>query len=188
MPSTCTDAGTYTLTVTFAIGTDLDFALVLVQNKVSAGTGVSCRRRVQAGRHRPEEVAGILLIVSTQLAERHIRQPVPEQLRDHQPLINELSRLPGVGNCVGARARRVLDARLARPAETLHLRTDAVGGGKVIQEQSQPVTAGKVGAPPRPRARTSSTRSTSWAGSARPRSSATSSSSPSRAMAGACCG
>ena len=36
MQSTSTDAGTYTLTVTFAIGTDLDFAQVLVQNKVSA--------------------------------------------------------------------------------------------------------------------------------------------------------
>src|ERR1043166_9127133 len=36
MQSYSTDAGTYTLTVTFAIGTDLDFAQVLVQNKVSA--------------------------------------------------------------------------------------------------------------------------------------------------------
>jgi len=36
MQSYSTDAGTYTLTVTFAIGTDLDFAQVLVQNRVSA--------------------------------------------------------------------------------------------------------------------------------------------------------
>jgi len=36
MQSYSTDAGTYTLTVTFAIGTNLDFAQVLVQNKVSA--------------------------------------------------------------------------------------------------------------------------------------------------------
>ena len=33
MSSTSTDSGTYTLTVTFAIGTDLDFAQVLVQNR-----------------------------------------------------------------------------------------------------------------------------------------------------------
>ena len=39
MSSTSTDQGTYTLTVTFAIGTDLDFAQVLVQNKVSAEIG-----------------------------------------------------------------------------------------------------------------------------------------------------
>src|SRR5436309_1910458 len=36
MSSTSTDSGAYTLTVTFAIGTDLDFAQVLVQNRVSA--------------------------------------------------------------------------------------------------------------------------------------------------------
>jgi len=35
MQSYSTDAGTYTLTVTFEIGTDLDFAQVLVQNRVS---------------------------------------------------------------------------------------------------------------------------------------------------------
>src|ERR1700754_1940022 len=36
MQSTSTSDGTYTLTVTFAIGTDLNFAQVLVQNRVSA--------------------------------------------------------------------------------------------------------------------------------------------------------
>ena len=34
MQSYSTDSGTYTLTVTFEIGTDLDFAQVLVQNQV----------------------------------------------------------------------------------------------------------------------------------------------------------
>src|SRR4029453_15491341 len=36
MQSYSTDAGTYQLIVTFEIGTDLDFAQVLVQNRVSA--------------------------------------------------------------------------------------------------------------------------------------------------------
>src|SRR6202522_2086158 len=36
MQSTSASDGTYTLTVTFAIGTDLNFAQVLVQNRVSA--------------------------------------------------------------------------------------------------------------------------------------------------------
>ncbi len=38
MQSYSSDAGTYTLTVTFEIGTDLDFAQVLVQNQVSAAS------------------------------------------------------------------------------------------------------------------------------------------------------
>src|SRR6202044_2541251 len=36
MQSTCTSAGSYTLVVTFKVGTDLNFAQVLVQNRVSA--------------------------------------------------------------------------------------------------------------------------------------------------------
>src|SRR5262245_42629643 len=36
LQSTCTSDGHYTLTVTFKVGTDLDFAQVLVQNRVSA--------------------------------------------------------------------------------------------------------------------------------------------------------
>ena len=36
MQSTCTSDGRYTLTITFKVGTDLNFALVLVQNRVSA--------------------------------------------------------------------------------------------------------------------------------------------------------
>src|SRR6266403_4820967 len=52
MQSYSTDAGTYTLTVTFQIGTDLDFAQVLVQNRVASAlrseerrVGKECRSR-----------------------------------------------------------------------------------------------------------------------------------------------
>jgi HAE1 family hydrophobic/amphiphilic exporter-1 len=38
MSSTCADDGSYTLTVTFDIGTDMDMATVLVQNRVSIAT------------------------------------------------------------------------------------------------------------------------------------------------------
>src|SRR6202012_3435036 len=36
MQSTCTSDGRYTLTITFKVGKDLDFAQVLVQNRVAA--------------------------------------------------------------------------------------------------------------------------------------------------------
>src|SRR5262252_2080033 len=36
MQSTCTSDGRYSLIITFKVGTDLDFAQVLVQNRVSA--------------------------------------------------------------------------------------------------------------------------------------------------------
>ena len=56
MQSTSTDDGTYTLTVTFEIGTDLDFAQVLVQNRVSAALAVAAAGGAGAGRHVAEEV------------------------------------------------------------------------------------------------------------------------------------
>ena len=46
MQSTSAADGTYVLTVTFAIGTDLNFAQVLVQNRVSAAMA-SLPRQVQ---------------------------------------------------------------------------------------------------------------------------------------------
>ena len=56
MQSTSTSDGSYTLTVTFAIGTDLNFAQVLVQNKVSAALSSlprRCRRRAWWCRSSP---------------------------------------------------------------------------------------------------------------------------------------
>ncbi|MFZ1895833.1 MAG: efflux RND transporter permease subunit, partial [Rhodoplanes sp.] len=47
MQSTSTSDGDYKLTVTFAVGTDLDFAQVLVQNRVSASLA-SLPNEVQA--------------------------------------------------------------------------------------------------------------------------------------------
>ena len=48
--------GSYSLTVTFAIGTDLNAAQVLVQNRVSVGHGRAAAIGAGAGRQRPEEV------------------------------------------------------------------------------------------------------------------------------------
>ena len=64
MQSYSTDAGTYTLTVTFAIGTNLDFAQVLVQNKVSAALA-SLPQSVQAqGVTVEKKSTSILQIIS----------------------------------------------------------------------------------------------------------------------------
>ena len=64
MQSYSTDAGTYTLTVTFQIGTDLDFAQVLVQNRVSTALA-SLPASVQAqGLTVQKKSTSILQIVS----------------------------------------------------------------------------------------------------------------------------
>jgi len=150
MQSYSTDAGTYTLTVTFQIGTDLDFAQVLVQNRVSTALA-SLPASVQAqGLTVEKKSTSILQIVSLNSPDGRFDSLYLSNYATIN-LVNELSRLPGVGNVnvlgVGQYSMRVwLDPQKLytyglTPAEV----------SKVIQEQSQPVTAGQVGTPPAPK-------------------------------------
>ena len=97
MQSYSTDAGTYTLTVTFEIGTDLDFAQVLVQNKVSAALA-SLPMPVQAqGLIVEKKSTSILQIVSLTSPDQRYDSLYLSNYATIN-LVNELSRLPGVGN------------------------------------------------------------------------------------------
>ncbi|MBM3647053.1 MAG: multidrug efflux RND transporter permease subunit [Alphaproteobacteria bacterium] len=150
MQSYSTDAGTYTLTVTFEIGTNLDFAQVLVQNKVSAAMA-SLPLPVQAqGVIVQKKSTAILQIVSLTSPDSSFDSLYMANYATIN-LINELSRLPGVGNTqvlgIGEYSMRVwLDPQ---KLYTYGLTPSDVS--RVIQEQSQPVTAGQVGAPPAPK-------------------------------------
>ncbi len=150
MQSTSTDAGTYTLTVTFEIGTDLDFAQVLVQNRVSAALA-SLPQSVQAqGVVTQKKSTAILQIVSLTSPDGRFDSLYMSNYATIN-LVNELARLPGVGNTqvlgVGQYSMRVwLDPQ---KLFTFGLTPPAVS--RVIQEQSQPVTAGQVGIPPAPK-------------------------------------
>ncbi len=149
MQSTNASDGTYSLTVTFAIGTDLNFAQVLVQNRVSAAMA-SLPQQVQVqGVTVQQKSTSILEIIS-------LRSPDASHdslyLSNYAAisLVNELSRVPGVGSVsvfgVGQYAMRIwLDP------DALRIRgltpSDAI---QAIQQQSQQVTSGQVGTPPAP--------------------------------------
>jgi HAE1 family hydrophobic/amphiphilic exporter-1 len=141
--------GTYTLTVTFQIGTDLNFAQVLVQNRVSSALS-SLPQSVQTqGVTVQKRSTAILLFVTL---------TSPNATYDSLFLSNyatinirdELSRLPGVGNVTvfgaGQYSMRVwldpnkLQVRGLMPQDVI----------QAIQQQSQQVTAGQVGMPPTP--------------------------------------
>jgi HAE1 family hydrophobic/amphiphilic exporter-1 len=150
MQSYSTDAGTYTLTVTFEIGTNLDFAQVLVQNKVSAALA-SLPPAVQAqGVVVEKKSTSILQIIALTSPNGRFDSLYMSNYATIN-LINELARVPGVGNTtvlgVGEYSMRVwLDPQKLytyglTPAEV----------SRVIQQQSQPVTAGQVGLPPAPK-------------------------------------
>jgi HAE1 family hydrophobic/amphiphilic exporter-1 len=141
--------GTYTLTVTFQIGTNLDFAQVLVQNRVSSALSQLPTSVQNQGVTVQKRSTSILLFVTL---------TSPKATYDSLFLSNyatisirdELSRLPGVGNVTvfgaGQYSMRVwldpnkLQVRSLMPQDVI----------QAIQQQSQQVTAGQVGAPPTP--------------------------------------
>jgi HAE1 family hydrophobic/amphiphilic exporter-1 len=141
--------GTYSLTVTFKIGTDLNFAQVLVQNRVSSALSQLPQSVQNQGVTVQKKSTAILLFVTLSS---------PNATYDSLFLSNyatisikdELARLPGVGNVTvfgaGQYSMRVwldpnkLQVRGLMPQDVI----------QSIQQQSQQVTAGQVGAPPTP--------------------------------------
>jgi HAE1 family hydrophobic/amphiphilic exporter-1 len=141
--------GSYTLTVTFRIGTDLDFAQVLVQNRVASALA-QLPAAVQAqGVTVQKRSTAVLMFVT-------LRSPDPRYdslFLSNYATINlkdEIARLPGVGNVAvygaGQYAMRVwldperLQARGLVPADVV----------QALKQQSEAVTAGQIGMPPAP--------------------------------------
>jgi HAE1 family hydrophobic/amphiphilic exporter-1 len=147
MQSTSTDTGAYSLTVSFQIGTDLDFAQVLVQNRVSAALA-SLPQAVQAqGLTVQKKSTSILEIVSLFGSDSRYDSLFLSNYATIN-LVNELSRVPGVGSVgvlgVGKYSMRIwLDPQ---KLQSYGLSTNDVAA--VIKSQSQSVTAGQVGTPP----------------------------------------
>ena len=150
MQSTSADDGTYTLVVTFAIGTDPDEDEILVQNRVSAAIS-SLPLEVQ--------VQGVTTKKKSTSILEYVGLTSPDGRFDSLFLanyavinvVNELERLPGIGDVsvigAGQYAMRIwmnpdlLQARGLTPQDVIN----------VIQQQSQEVAAGQIGAPPAPK-------------------------------------
>jgi hydrophobic/amphiphilic exporter-1 (mainly G- bacteria), HAE1 family len=150
MQSTSADDGTYTLVVTFAIGTDPDEAEILVQNRVSAAIS-SLPQEVQ--------VQGVTTAKKSTSILEYVALVSPDSRFDSLFLSNyavinvhdELARLNGVGDVriigAGQYAMRIwmnpdlLQTRGLTPQDVIN----------VIQQQSQEVAAGQIGAAPAPK-------------------------------------
>jgi multidrug efflux pump len=149
MFSQATSDGRMTLTLTFALGTDLDNAQVQVQNRVA-----------QALPRLPAEVQriGVVTEKSTPDFIMVVHLVSPDERYDNLYLANyaylrvkdELTRIPGVGNAqvfgAGEYSMRIwLDPdRLASRQLTT---SDVI---RAIREQNVQVAAGVLGAPPAP--------------------------------------
>jgi hydrophobic/amphiphilic exporter-1 (mainly G- bacteria), HAE1 family len=147
MQSTSTNDGNYTLTVTFKVGTDLDFAQVLVQNRVAAAVA-SLPDAVQSNGVVTKKKSTAILQIITLTSDNprfdslFLSNYAALRMRD------VLARLPGVGDVnvfgIGQYSMRIwlnpqqLLARSLTPSDVIN----------AIRHQSQEVAAGQVGTPP----------------------------------------
>ena len=141
--------GSYTLTVTFKIGVDLNFAQVLVQNRVSSALSQLPQSVQNQGVTVQKRSTAVLMFVTLTSPDNKydslfLSNYATINIRD------ELSRLPGVGNVTvfgaGQYSMRVwldpnkLQARSLMPQDVI----------QAIQQQNQQVSAGQIGSPPAP--------------------------------------
>jgi len=149
MSSTATNDGQYTLTVTFEIGTDLDFAQILVQNRVSAAMAQLPQAVQTQGVTTKKKTTSILEIISL-TSPNGTHDPLFLSNYATINLKNELARLPGVGDLnifgAGEYSMRVwLDPGLMQERG---LTPDDVINA--LRSQNQQVSAGQLGMPPAP--------------------------------------
>jgi HAE1 family hydrophobic/amphiphilic exporter-1 len=150
MQSYASADGAYTLTVTFKIGTDVNFAQVLVQNRVASALS-SLPQAVQAqGVTVQKTSTSILQIVALSSPDArfdslYLANYATINLKD------DISRLPGVGNVnvfgAGAYAMRVWLDPDKMQARGLNVQ-DVVAS---LQQQNEQATPGQIGAPPAPK-------------------------------------
>ncbi|KTD31466.1 efflux RND transporter permease subunit [Legionella maceachernii] len=147
MQSTSTNSGSYTLIVTFAIGTDLNFAQMLVQNRVQAAMAQLPMAVQQQGVLVKQQSTAILQFIT--LTAKH--GEYDGLFLNNYATINmqnELERLPGVGNVnifgSGSYAMRIwLDPKKMyafglNPSDVL----------QAISHQNKEISAGQIASPP----------------------------------------
>ena len=147
MSSQCTNDGTYTLTVTFKHGVDLNMAQVLVQNRVALAQPILPSLVQRRGVMVKKKSPSILMIVNLFS---------PGNTRDNLYLSNyatiqlkdELSRLEGVGDITYI-GQRDYSMRVWLDPQQMSYRgittTDVV---RTIEQQNVQVAAGQIGQPP----------------------------------------
>ena len=155
MSSQCTNDGTYSLTVTFKLGTSLDMAQVLVQNRVSQAmatlpdvvkaTGVTVKKRSPS----------ILLVVNLfSDDDPETGKPYFDQLQLSNfatiQVRDELARIEGVGD-VNLLGQQDYSMRVWLDPNRLASRNLTAGDiVRALREQNIQVAAGQLGQPPVP--------------------------------------
>lgn len=147
MSSTSSSAGSYSLTITFEVGTDIDMATVLVENRVNMALSTLPEEVTQIGVTTTKESTNIVMFLS-------LTSDTPQYdalfLSNYAALniTNELGRVKGVGN-VGLFGMGNYSMRIWLDPDQLTIRNitpaDVIAA---IETQNIQVAAGHVGAQP----------------------------------------
>ncbi|MBL7478860.1 efflux RND transporter permease subunit [Legionella bononiensis] len=147
MQSTSTNSGNYNLIVTFAIGTDLNYAQVLVQNRVQAAMAQLPDAVQKQGVLVQQKSTAILQFITLTSKNNEYDGVFLDSYAEIN-MQDELSRLPGVGNVLvfgsGSYAMRIwldpgkMQAYSLNPSDVIN----------AISYQNKEVSAGQLGAPP----------------------------------------
>jgi HAE1 family hydrophobic/amphiphilic exporter-1 len=150
MSSTSASDGSYKLTVTFEVGTNLDMAQVLVQNRVKLAEPNLPEEVKRQGVNTKKKSTNIIMFISLfspngRYDELFLTNYATLRLRD------ELSRIAGVGEVM---VFPPSDYSMRVWLDPLRLRARRLTTRDVldaIQEQNVQVAAGQIGQPPAPR-------------------------------------
>jgi multidrug efflux pump subunit AcrB len=150
MSSQCTNDGTYTLTITFKTGTDLNIAQVLVQNRVSLAQPILPDLVKRRGISVKKKSSSVLMIVNLFSPDDsrdslYLSNYATIQLRD------ELARLDGVGD-ITYLGQRDYSMRVWLDPEKMSSRGLTTNDVQTaIEQQNAQVAAGQIGQPPVPK-------------------------------------
>jgi multidrug efflux pump subunit AcrB len=147
MVSQSNNDGTYTLTVTFKPGVDLNFAQVLVQNRINLAMPLLPDVVKQAGVTTRKRNPDILLVIALyspngRYDQMYLSNFVTIRLRD------EISRVEGVGDCQQFGQQDYAMRIWLDPEKLASLNLNASDVASALREQNRQVAAGHFGQPP----------------------------------------
>src|SRR3954447_12074415 len=149
MSSQCTNDGTYTLTVTFRLGVDLNMAQVLVQNRVSLAEPILPELVKRRGVSVKKKSPSTLMIVNLYSPDSsrdnlYLSNYATIQLRD------ALARLEGVGDITYLGQRDYSMRVWLDPGKMSFRGLTSADVALAIEQQNIQVAAGQIGQPPVP--------------------------------------
>lgn len=146
MSSTSSSSGAYSLTITFAVGTDIDMATVQVQNRVSVAQSSLPEPVVVQGVTVQKQSSNIVMFL-TMTAKDSVYDGLYLTNYAKLNLVDQLTRVPGVGavNVMGAGDYSM---RVWLDPEAMRIRSiSPTEVYQAIQAQNMEVSAGTVGQP-----------------------------------------